>query len=161
MSSNTTNTTSTSKPPTVAGVGTIFAINVIALGIMIGGMVLMYKEPNFKPEDEICILVIVGTTLAVLTILSLVGFGFLVESTRNNIDQDTKTKKLNTAYGYEGAVLALSVLIVLIASCYVCCCKSETTSASSPLGIFLFLNGIGECIGPCCQCIGACLGSLK
>ena len=139
-----------------AGVGTL---NIVFIGLMIGMFYGVYSEPTFVVKNNFISLLITGTVICVLSILTLAGFGYAIGG---EINKNEEKKEKQQKMGYRFEIIALLIMIVIgLIGMFIGCLITPGSMGSTPFESFLIFNSIGSCIGPCFSAIGEMLGSIK
>ena len=113
-------------------------VNIAFISLILGPSYLVFSDPSFIPKDNIVLILIISTVIAVLAILTFVGLGYtLVGATRS----DRYKKQQNLVTGYNLEFIAILIIIVLISCLLIgASCASLFISDKSPNILRYFLN---------------------
>lgn len=161
MSINTAAQTQTKTSGTKVALVSTF--NVACVILMIGILYSVCEDPAFVVNDNIIPLVITGSVIFVLSVISLMGIGNAITGA---FTKDREKKEIAFKMAYNLALTSLLTIITIgFIGMLVACCittpNSRGVGGSSAFESFLIINAIGSCIGPCFSAIGDILGSIN
>jgi hypothetical protein len=163
MSSTNTNANNTNSDTntghSISSVACIGMFNIFFISLMSAVFYAACSNKEFNVNENICMFILIGSFITVMTLLTIVGFGYATVGKLES-DPTKKQNKINMAYNYEIVALLTMLITGVIGMLIAACFSGRYGSGTSLVGSVLIINALGECIGPCCSSVGSILSSL-